>query len=421
MNPFRNAQKQLQRIAGYLKLEPETLAILSQPQRVLEVNLAVPMDNGKKALFKGFRSQHNNALGPFKGGIRFHPQVSKEEVMALSVWMTFKCAVAGLPLGGGKGGIVVDVKKLSKAEIKRLSEQYVRAIAPIIGPKQDIPAPDVNTNAQVMNWMVAAYRKTKSGRQKTKKEILATFTGKPLGKGGSLGREEATGRGGLDVLQTLLAELKRVKFSSPLTVAVQGFGNVGYHFARLAHQAGFKIVAVADSRGGIYQAEGLDPEKVMAHKRQTASVVGFPGTKKISASQVLLLPVDVVVPAALENTIDGRKAKQVKAKLVLELANGPTTPGADKILWQRKIWVLPDILANAGGVTVSFFEWQQNLSGGKWSENQVNRRLKKKMVKATRETWRACREHKTDLRAGAYLLAVDRVVSAMKKERRLTK
>lgn len=414
VNPYQNAIKQLEKTAFFLKLKPEVLAGLKIPDREIWGEIVVPMDNNKIRKFKTFRVQHNNARGPYKGGIRFHPQVDVNEVKALAIWMTIKCAVADIPFGGGKGGVEVDPKKLSQTELERLSQAYARFLVPAIGPYTDVPAPDVNTNAQIMAWMVDAYAsslKAKSSKLKAN-EVLATFTGKPVSRGGSLGREEATGRGGVYALQALLEglNLKLKAKNEKLTVAIQGFGNVGYHFAKLAHRAGFKILAVSDSKGGAYRQENLDPEKVMRHKKKTGSVVAFPGTKKITNQALLKLPVDVLVPAALENQITARNASKIKAKIILELANGPTTPEADKILFQNKIVVVPDVLANAGGVTVSYFEWKQNLAGRRWTLQRVNQDLRKTIAQAATDAWQTSKRYKIDLRTGAWILAIKRIV-----------
>jgi glutamate dehydrogenase/leucine dehydrogenase len=413
MNPFQNAIRQLEKAVSFFEIGRRDLDRLKCPNRIISREVSIRLDNGKRAKFRVFRVQYNNARGPYKGGIRFHPRVSFGEVKALAFWMSVKCAVVGLPFGGGKGGVIVDPKKLSQGEFERLSRAYVQAIALDIGPKVDIPAPDVGTDAQVMAWMVDEYKKFVIHNSKfkiLKNEILATFTGKPVEIGGSLGREAATGRGGLYVLQALL----QTSGDSFLTVAVQGFGNVGYWFARLAHEAGFKIVAISDSQGGILNRNGLDPEKVMEYKRKAGSVVGFPRTKKITNNQLLMTKADILVPAALENVIKKSNASKIKAEVIIELANGPVTPRADEILSKRGILSVPDILANAGGVTVSYFEWKQNLANQKWSEAKVNQELEKVMVKAFKAVWRASRKYEVDLRTAAYILAIERIVKAMK-------
>ncbi len=440
-NPFQNAQEQLGKATKYLKVPADVLRVLREPQKVLEINIPVRMDNGEVRVFRGFRSQHNNALGPYKGGIRFHPGVTKEEVMALSMWMTWKCAVAGIPFGGGKGGVIVNPKELSAGELERLSRGYARLIAPIIGPKIDVPAPDVNTNPQIMEWMVEEYRQWatenfpvhdslrensrgshKSSRRsqaRTAKILsptsLAAFTGKPVELGGSLGRTEATGRGGVFILNELSKHLDVSK--KELGIAIQGMGNVGCFFAELAVEQGYRIVALSDSKGGIAvrdeKKDGLDPKKVMAWKEKTGSVVGFPGTKTITNEELLELNVEILVPAALENVINEKNAGRIKAVAVIEMANGPTTPEADEILAKNGVVVVPDILANAGGVTVSYFEWEQNMKGEKWTEDKVNDRLKAKMIRAFGEVWDVREKKKLDLRKAAYILAVDKVAKAM--------
>ncbi|HUW24858.1 MAG TPA: Glu/Leu/Phe/Val dehydrogenase [Patescibacteria group bacterium] len=428
-NPFQNAQEQLDKVAKYLDIRPDVLAILREPQKVLEVSLPVKMDNGEIRIFRGFRSQHNNARGPYKGGIRFHPAVSKEEVMALSMWMTWKCAVAGIPFGGAKGGVAVNPKELSEKELERLSRAYIRAITPLIGSEIDVPAPDVGTGAREMAWMIEEYKKFKVQSSKfkvEKKEFLAAFTGKPVEKGGSLGRTEATGRGGVYILNELIKKLKIKKAK----IAIQGIGNVGYFFAQLAYEQGYKIVALSDSKGGIelvqnskLKVKSLNPKEVLAWKEKTGSVVGFPGTETITNCELLIANCDILAPAALENVIDAKNAKKIKAKVIIEMANGPTTPEADDILLKRKVIVVPDILANAGGVTVSFFEWEQNVKDEKWPAftkvtagkevRGVNERLKAKMIKAFEDVWKMGEQRNVDLRKAAYILAVDRVAKGM--------
>ena len=445
-NPFLNAQEQLEKVAKYLDISADFLEVLKVPQKVLEVNIPVKMDNGRIRVFKGFRSQHNNALGPYKGGIRFHPGVTKEEVMALSIWMTWKCGVAGIPFGGGKGGVVVDPKELSEGELERLSRGYVRAIAPVIGARVDVPAPDVGTNGKIMEWMVEEYKKIYNNDKNYKiykdNEILATFTGKPVELGGSLGREQATGRGGVYVLQALLDKLNpKSKYRTPkqyqnsndknskqdfefpasnfvlpqpVRIAVQGIGNVGYWFAKIAQEAGFEIVAISDSQGGIV-GDLKDIEEVRKYKEKTGSVVGFPGTKPITSHELLTTDCDVLVPAALENVITAENADKIKAKIIVEMANGPTTPEADEILNKKGVIIVPDVLANSGGVTVSAFEWEQNMKGEKWDERRVNERLEKTITEAFEKVWKIKEEKNVDLRQSAYILAVDKVAKAMLK------
>lgn len=410
-NPFENAQEQFDKVVKYLKIGPDLLAILREPQKVFEVNLPVKLDNGEMRVFRGFRAQHNNALGPYKGGIRFHQNVSEDEVKALSMWMTWKCAVAGIPFGGGKGGVIVNPKELSEKELERLSRAYARAVAPIIGPETDVPAPDVGTGPEIMEWMEDEYKIYNNyNRYKFYRpnQIRATFTGKPVDKGGSLGRTEATGRGGVFVLNALTQKLKIKKTK----ILVQGFGNVGYFFAELAQKQGYQIMGISDSKGAII-GEIRDVREVGEYKEKTGSVVGFPGTETITNDQLLITNCDILVPAALENVITKENAGKIKAKVIIEMANGPTTPEADEILNKKGIIVVPDILANAGGVTVSYFEWFQNMKGEKWEEGSVNEKLKAKMIEAFGHVWEMGKKQKVDLRKAAYILAVDKVAKAM--------
>ncbi|HUV72338.1 MAG TPA: Glu/Leu/Phe/Val dehydrogenase [Clostridia bacterium] len=413
-NPFKNAQEQLDKVASFLDVKADLLAVLRMPQRIVEINIALEMDSGEIKVFRGFRSQHNNALGPFKGGIRFHQDVTKDEIMALSLWMTWKTAVAGIPFGGAKGGVAVNPKELSERELEKLSRGYIRAIAPFIGPKTDVPAPDVGTNPQIMAWMLDEYKIYNRYKNYKENELLAALTGKPLEKGGSLGRVQATGRGGLYVLEQLVRELRLNPQKT--TVAVQGIGNVGYWFAQLAHERGYRVVALSDSKGGVYSQRGLNPKEVLRYKKETGSVVGFPGTKTITNRKLLALPIDILVPAALENVITLKNARWIKAKVVLEMANGPTTPEADEVLGRKGVLVIPDILTNAGGVVVSFFEWEQNMKGERWAEAEVNKKLKRKIIKAFLEVWRVSQEKRVDFRKAAYVLAVGKVIKAMIKK-----
>ena len=397
---------------------------LKQPQRQINVTLPVTMDDGSQRIFEGYRVQFNNARGPYKGGIRYHPNVSLDEVKALSFWMAMKCAVADLPLGGGKGGIIVDPKTLSEHELERLSRSYARAIADVIGPDSDVPAPDVNTNGIIMGWMVDEYIKTVNSRSfmahGRDAELRSTFTGKRISDGGSEGREEATGLGGLFVLQTILEKLE---LRGKLTAAVQGFGNVGYNMAKFLSEAGFTVVAVSDSKGGIYVPDGINPALTMECKKKngylagcycSGSVCDLKKGKQISNEELLTLPVDILVPAALENSLTRENAGNIQAKVVLEMANGPTTPEADAILYKRGIPVIPDVLSNSGGVTVSAFEWEQNREGQKWTKEQVNTKLSEKMEKAALAVWDASKQYKTDLRTAAFAVALGRILGAMK-------
>jgi len=418
MNAFSNALAQLKKAADLIKLDAPILEILKNPKRLFEFSLPIKMDSGDLKVFHGYRVQWNDARGPFKGGIRFHPKVDIDEVKALAFWMTIKCAVVGVPYGGGKGGIEVDPKKLSVSELERLSRAYARALTPLIGPDVDVPAPDVNTTPQIMAWMVDEYSKMVGHWSP------ATFTGKPLAVGGSQGREEATGFGGFIALRELLNSLK-IKKSTGLTVAVQGFGNVGYHVARLLHEAGFKIVALSDSRGGIYdkKQKGMDPKNVMQTKQEKGLIDGCycVGTvcdcenyQAITNEQLLTLPVDILVPAALENQITEKNAGRIKAKIILEMANGPTTPEAETKLLKKGTVIVPDVLANAGGVATSYLEWVQNRQGYYWEKKEVLAKLEKIMIESFAAVWKAGQAYKTDLRAAAYAVALERIGSAIK-------
>ncbi|MCX6791680.1 MAG: Glu/Leu/Phe/Val dehydrogenase [Candidatus Gottesmanbacteria bacterium] len=423
INPFESAMEQLAKAAKFFSKKESTLllTLLSQPQRILNVTIPVKMDDGSLKIFQGYRVQFNNARGPYKGGIRYHPQVSLDEVKALSFWMTVKCAVADLPLGGGKSGIIVDPKSLSAGELERLSRGYVRAIADNIGPDKDVPAPDVNTNGMIMGWMLDEFMKVQRSKDN---KLRATFTGKLLKDGGSEGREEATGLGGLYVLQAIL---KHLKLTGNLTAAVQGFGNVGYNVTKFLIDAGMKVVAVSDSKGGIYVPEGINPELTLECKKKhgppagglagcycSGSVCDLKKGKTITNAELLELPVDILVPSALENVLTGQNARKIKAKVILEMANGPTAPEADTILYKRGIPVIPDVLSNSGGVSVSCFEWEQNLKGQHWTKDVVNRKLKTKMEKEATNVWLASKKYKTDLRTAAFYLALTRILSAMK-------
>ncbi|MBN2016292.1 Glu/Leu/Phe/Val dehydrogenase [Candidatus Dojkabacteria bacterium] len=413
-NPYENAVKQLENVAKILKLDSEVVQRLSVPERFIEVNLPVRMDDGSVKIFTGFRSQHNNARGPYKGGLRFSPEVNEAEVKALSMWMTWKCAIADIPYGGGKGGVAVDTKKLSEQELENLSRAFVRAIHDCIGPEKDVPAPDMYTTPEIMEWMVEEYIKIKNEELKMKNsgdEMLATFTGKPVEAGGSEGRTEATGLGGVYVLESLAK--KEDLIPEKTTVAVQGAGNVGYYFAKLAQEIGFKVVAISDSKSAVYRKEGLDIDKAMKSKEKDGSFETWKGGEKITNDELLKLDVDVLVPSAIENVITEENAKDIKARYIIEMANGPTTPDADIILSKKNIIVVPDVLANAGGVTVSYFEWMQNKRSEKWSKEEVFGKLKEKMVSAFEQTWEAMKKYKADMRMGAYALAVKKVVDAM--------
>ncbi len=409
-SPFNNVNKQIDKIGRILRLSDSELEVLRKPARVYAFNFPVKMDTGKVKMFPGYRVQYNDALGPTKGGIRFHPAVNLDEVKSLAFWMALKCAVAGLPFGGGKGGVAVDVKALSRDELEALSRGYIKAVANYVGKDIDIPAPDVYTDSQVMAWMLDEFEKIK-GRHEP-----GMITGKPLDLGGSKGRDYATAMGGAVVFRELARILKMKPGST--TVAVQGFGNAGYNIARILHDWKYKIVAVSDSKGGIYSDRGINPKEVFEHKQKTGSVAGFRGTK-ISNSELLEIKCDVLVPAAMENQITAENADKIKAKVVLELANGPTTVEADEILHKKGIILVPDILANSGGVTVSYFEWVQNRCGHYWDEAKVNERLEKVMIKAFNEVYDAGKRLKTDLRTASQALAVEKILKAEKLRGRL--
>lgn len=416
-NPFTNAMAQLEKAAAFLKLTPAWVEKIAHPAHILQTELTIRADDGTTKRLGAFRVQFSDARGPFKGGIRFHPQVDLDEVKALSFWMAIKCAVANIPFGGSKGGVTVDPKTLSENELEQVSRAYVRWLAPHLGPWQDVPAPDVNTNAQIMAWMADEYvfiqqkKALDLGLGNVGASPWATFTGKPVEVFGSLGRDEATGRGGLIVLESLAKSLSLIPGKT--TVAVQGCGNVGAHFARLAAQRGFRVMAVSDSQGGIQSARPLPVDQVLAWKKEKGTVVGFPETEALGSQDVLHLPVDVAVPAALENVITKDDAWKVKAKVILELANGPTTPEADAILEGQGVNVIPDVLANAGGVTVSYFEWVQNLHGYVWSHDRVNEELERQLRPASEQVWQFAQDRQVSLRLAAFALAIDRLVKAM--------
>lgn len=405
MNPFQSALAQLDAASKFLGgVSPDILAQLRVPQREVQISIPVRMDDGVVKVFTGYRVQHNNARGPFKGGIRFHPQTNINEVRALAFWMTFKCATVGIPYGGGKGGVTVDPKKLSLRELEALSRGWARGMRDVIGPDRDIPAPDVYTTPQMMAWIMDEYSEMHGSY------IPGVVTGKPVSVGGSLGRDIATAQGGIYVAEELLRKLKMKKPN----VAIQGFGNAGSVFAELAAIRGWRVVAVSDSQSAILNAEGLDVRAVVAHKKKTESVADFAGAKNITNEQLLTTACDILVPAALEQVMTQTNAGRVKAKAVLELANGPTTPEADVKLFKRGIPVVPDILANAGGVTVSYFEWVQNLANYYWTEREVLDRLKPIMISAFANVWNMAEKYNVNLRTGAYIVATERIARAMR-------
>ena len=406
LNPFKIAQEQLDMAAKLMQLDPAVHGLLREPKRVVEVTFPVRMDNGKVKVFKGFRVQYNDARGPCKGGIRFHPRETIDTVKALAAWMTWKTACVGLPLGGGKGGVICDPKQMSSGELERLSRAYIDAIGAVIGPELDIPAPDVYTSPQIMAWMMDEFEKIRGYN------APGAITGKPIALGGSQGRGDATARG---VVYTIREATK--KLNVPLrdaTVAVQGYGNAGSNAALLLGEMGARVVAVSDSKGGILNEKGVDARAVLDHKRKTGSVVGFPSTRTITNEDLLEQPCDILVPAALENVITGDNASSIRAKIVAEAANGPATPDADEILFKNKIFHIPDFLCNAGGVTVSYFEWVQNLYGLYWSVEEIYDRLDKVMTRAFNDVYDMHVKQNVTMRMAAYMLSVQRVAEAMK-------
>ena len=404
VNPYDMAIAQFDEAADRLGLSQAMRAILRKPKRELIVNFPVRMDNGDVEMFTGYRVQHNINRGPAKGGIRFSPEVSLDEVRALAMWMTWKCAVVGIPFGGAKGGVICDPHKLSRSELERLSRRYATEISILIGPDSDIPAPDMNTNPQIMAWMMDTFSMHKGF------SIPAVITGKPLAIGGSEGRLEATARG----VQFVAIEAMRDLGMHPdgCSVVVQGFGNVGSISARLLHELGCKIVAVSDISGGVYNPNGLDIHRALRHSKEHGTLRRLADAEAVTNSELLELPCDLLVPAALENQLTAKNASRIKARLIIEAANGPTTPDADHILNDRGIMIVPDILANAGGVTVSYFEWVQDLQRFFWAEHEINDRLESIMTRAYRASRTKADEQDTNLRMGSYLLAVSRVAEA---------
>jgi glutamate dehydrogenase (NAD(P)+) len=406
-NPFETAQKQIDEMAKIAEVMPEVAGVLKHPEREVTVSLPLRMDDGSLKVFQGFRVQHSTSRGPAKGGIRFHPQETIDTVRALATWMSLKTAMLDLPLGGGKGGIICDPKTLSAGELERLSRLYIDRLYEILGPDKDVPAPDVNTTPQIMAWMMDEYEII------TRRSTPGVITGKPLSVGGSAGRDNATALGGWIALREVAAD-SGIQLQGA-RVAIQGFGNAGQNAAVLGQSMfGAKIVAVSDSKGGIYNPDGLDVVAVLKHKQQTRSVVDFPGTTNIPNEELLELEVDVLIPAALENAIHKDNADSIKAKIVAEFANGPTTLEADSILNKKKIVVIPDFLCNAGGVTVSYYEMVQNNTRDYWTREEVEAKLDKKLVQAVAEMVAASKKHGVNLRLGAGVVAVKRIVEAMK-------
>jgi glutamate dehydrogenase (NAD(P)+) len=404
LNPFEIAKQQFDLAAGYLELDQSMRNVLRNSKRQLIVSIPVKMDGGDIQVFEGYRVQHNIARGPAKGGIRYHPNVTLDEVKALAAWMTWKCATVGIPYGGGKGGVICDPKSLSQNELERLTRRYAFEIAPIIGPDRDIPAPDVYTDEQTMAWIMDTISMVRGQTE------LGVVTGKPISLGGSQGRHEATARGCLYTLR----EACRVKGMSlrGARVAVHGFGNAGANIARLVAADGARVVAACDSRAGVYAENGLDVEAALRHKKETSSLRGLANAKEIPCDAVLEAECDILLPSALENSITMANVEYVKASIIAELANGPTTPGADRVLADQGVFLVPDILANAGGVTVSYYEWVQDLYSYFWTENQINETLETTMRAAFRSVHETAMRHHTDMRTGAYILAVDRVAEA---------
>ncbi len=415
---FEDAQTRLNEVFSLVDLTDDVREKLQHPKMSVTVSIPIRMDDGSLKVFTGYRVHFDDTRGPTKGGIRYHPDVSLDEVTSLSFWMTIKCAVMDLPFGGAKGGVIVNPKSLSHLELERLSRGYIRELADFIGPKRDIPAPDVYTNSTIMGWMADEYSQIK------REQLPGVITGKPIYLNGSKGRVAATGRGALYVLQQW-AERNNMN-PSETTLAVQGFGNAGYHFARLAYEEGFKVVAIADSQGAIHSKEGLEPEKVMAYKQEhrdiktmmycDGSVCDMQRYQKVTAEELLELDVDILVLAALENQVHKNNAGNIKAKQILEIANGPVTSEADAILKKNGVTVLPDVLVNAGGVTVSHFEWVQNRAGMYWEEQEVNERLKKKIDKEANAIFDLAVEKKTSLRTAAYLIGVQRIAGAISEK-----
>jgi glutamate dehydrogenase (NAD(P)+) len=404
INPWQVAQQQFDLAAERLNLDPGLRRVLREPRRELTVHFPVKMDDGSVQVYTGYRVQHNLGRGPAKGGIRYHQDVSLDEVKALAMWMTWKCAVVGIPYGGGKGGVIVDPKKLSQKELESLSRRFFTEIEVLVGPEKDIPAPDVNTNAQVMAWFMDTYS------MHVGHTVPGVVTGKPISLGGSEGRNEATARGTvfciIEAARHLGIELPKAR------VAVQGFGNAGSIAAQLISDEGATVVAVSDSTGGIHNPDGLEIKRVIAWKKEHGTVQGFPGSTDVTNAEVLEVDCNILIPAALEGQITEANAGNIKARLIAEAANGPTTPEADRILFKNSKFMIPDILCNAGGVTVSYFEWVQDLNRDHWSERVVNDKLREIMVKAFQEVLAIARREQCDMRTAAYLLAVQRVADA---------
>ncbi len=400
-NPFEAMSERFDRAAKLLNLEEDLYKVMRVPSREIKVYIPIKMDSGHIEVFEGFRVQHNFARGPAKGGIRYAPDVNLDEVKALSAWMTWKCAVVNVPFGGGKGGIICNPQQMSLGELERLTRRYTAELIDFIGPDKDVPAPDMNTNEQTMAWIMDTYS------MHARHTVTAVVTGKPVGLGGSLGRREATGRG---VMFCVNEAIKRYDLTpEQTTVVVQGSGNVGGIGAELMHEAGYKIIAISDVGGGIYNRNGIDIPKALAHLKATKTLEGYEGVERVGNAELLEIECDVLAPCATENQITSENAARLKCKILAEGANGPTTPKADKILHEKGVFVIPDILANAGGVTVSYFEWVQDRMGYFWREDEVNQRLEEKMVASFNEVVKYSQTHNVDMRTASYMLAIDRV------------
>ncbi|MCX6747634.1 MAG: Glu/Leu/Phe/Val dehydrogenase [Candidatus Nomurabacteria bacterium] len=403
-NPFQNAMEQLDKVSKLKDFDIEFITQLRQPNRDIRISIPVKMDDGTTKIFEGYRVQYNNAMGPYKGGIRYHQDTEINEVKALAFWMTIKCAVAGIPMGGGKGGITVNPKELSKGELERLSRGFIQRLSDVVGPQKDVPAPDVNTTPEIMMWMADEFEKITGDKTK------AVITGKPLGHGGSEGRGTATAQGGFYVFEALKAEMD---LPDKCTVIIQGFGNAGLHAANIWQNAGHKVIAVSDSKSGVFNEDGLSIKALEEYKKTTGALSGFPGVKEITNLELLALECDLLIPAAFENQITDANANNVKAKVVLELANGPITPNADDILFSKGIHVIPDVLANSGGVTVSTFEWEQNLKGEHWTEKEVFTKLDAMLSDSAKKIFEISKEVNTTLRNSAFILALERIKEKM--------
>ena len=409
-NPFENAKETIRQASKIINLPEEKIEILTNPEKEIKVTFPVKLNNGETKLFTGFRVQHNSVLGPYKGGIRFSPEVNFDEVRALATWMSIKTATVNLPLGGGKGGVIVNTKELTQEEIKSITKGFVKKIYQNIGPEQDIPAPDMYTNAQVMDWITEEYAEQ---TKKPKEDILGVVTGKSLENRGSIGRDTATARGGEFVLLETIDQTKILDNLENKKITIQGFGNAGMNFAKLITKHNAKVIAVSDSKGGIYNEEGLNIEKLIQHKKNSGSVINLENTKNISNEELIRIKADILVPSAMENIFTEENANNIKAKIILELANGPSTQEADQIFNKNNILVIPDILANAGGVTVSYYEWYQNVHKEKWTKEKVDEGLEKTMKTATKKILENKNHHNISMRLSAYVSAIKTISEKM--------